>query len=124
MVRLDESGEKLKVNLLLGVDNVEAGYLCDAKLGLIGIRKRIRIFVQKVRIKVEMNQDFSPTAEDGGFEGENILNLRAGGHVRLHLVGLRVDVKSLGFPFDQIFSLIANAVANIFRHHIQNLIKN
>ena len=37
---------------------------------------------------------------------------------------LNTQVKSLGFPFDQIFSLIANAVANIFRHHVQDLIKN
>ena len=56
MVRLDETGEKLKVNLLLGIDNVEAGYLCDAKLGIVGIRKRITIYVQKVRIKVELTQ--------------------------------------------------------------------
>ena len=56
LVRLDETGTKLQVNLLLGIDNVEAGYQCEAKLGLIGIRKWTRIRVDKVRIKIEMTQ--------------------------------------------------------------------
>merc|ERR1712142_189819 len=124
LVRLDETGQRLKVNLLLGIDHVEAGYQCDAKLGFVGIRKWTRIRVDKVRIKLEMTQSFSPTSEDGGFEGENIVNLRANSQIRLHLVGIHVDVRALGFPFDQIISLIANGIANIFKNHIQNLIKN
>ena len=44
------------VNLLLGIDHVEAGYQCDAKLGFVGIRKWTRIRVDKVRLKLEMTQ--------------------------------------------------------------------
>lgn len=123
VVRLDDRGERLRVNLLLGVDNVEAGYYCLAKLGLVGIKKTIKVFVPKVRLNVALTQDFRPTSTDSGFEGENVINLRAGAQIRLHLVGLHIDVKSLGFPFDQIFSLIANAVANVFRNQIKELVK-
>ena len=56
VIRLDDRGEKLQVNLLLGVDNVEAGYYSLAKLGFVGIKKTIKVFVPKVRLNVALTQ--------------------------------------------------------------------